>query len=1000
MNRKSDSFIHSFKIVIMIAMSGIFCSFTTAKAQTLVHGFKLIEKRFVKEVNAECYYYEHVKSGAKLFKIANDDDNKSFSIAFNTAPSSDNGAPHIMEHSVLNGSTKFPVKSPFDVLSKGSLKTFLNAMTSKDATRYPIASMNEKDYFNLMNVYMDAVFHPLIFSDPRILKQEGWHYELLDKDQPVVYKGVVYNEMKGAYSTPTRELMYQMFKNLFPDTPYAYESGGYPTAIPTLTQQEFEAFHKKYYAPENSYIFLYGNADLDKELEFLDSEYLSKYTRAGVKIQWPDQKPFTAMKDITSYYPVMEGAPTEGQTYISMSWVAGSGTDGALSMALDMICDILVNQESGPIRLALQKEGIGKDVSAYCYSLKQNVVNITVQNAEPGDKQKFYDVVMNTLKDCISKGFDKKDIEGTLNRNEFYLREGADSQKGLTYGGRIQSGWFYDGNPFEGLEYEKVFTTLKQSLTTNYLEKIAGQYLVNNTHCLLQSLVPKVGMEQEITDKANADLAAYKKTLSSADIDKLIQDNKDLVAFQKREDTPEALATIPMLTLSDINPKATFYSCNDGKIGNIRTLYREDFANNIVYSNLYFNMNVLPQDMIPYASLLSNLLGMLDTEKYTYADLDREFNINTGGFSTYLSNVLPDQDDAKMQAYFVVYAKMMNDKTAKSFELTKETLLNTKYTDKDRIGSLLDRIQAQLDAQVKRDGSGIASRRLSSYFTQKGAFNELTDGLDYYWFVCDLVKQYKSNPDQVLANLKKTADLLFNANNMFCSVTCGKEDYANYSTQLSSFAKSLPANKVVTNTWTFKKAALNEGILTTSKVQYVIQGYDFKQLGYSWNGNMRVLNQIVSSDWLKNQVRVIGGAYGGYSTVSPNGVFTFNSYRDPNLQATINNYNGTVDYLKNFEASDTDMTRYIIGTISKIDVPATAPQKGQYAFNYVLTNTTQQMLQQEREQILATKVADIKGYAEMIQKILQQQNICVYGNTDKIKAEQSSLKSLITPDKK
>ncbi len=993
--------IHSFKLITMIVMTGIFCNLgVKSHAQTTTHGFKLIEKRFVKEVNAECYFYEHVKSGAQLFKIANDDENKTFSITFKTVPSSDNGAAHIMEHSVLNGSTNFPVKSPFDVLSKGSLKTFLNAMTSKDATKYPIASMNEKDYFNLMHVYLDAVFNPLLFSDGRILKQEGWHYELLDKDKPVTYKGVVYNEMKGAYSNPTRELSYQMFKNLFPDSPYGFESGGYPSAIPSLTQKEFEAFHKKFYAPENCYIFLYGNADLDKELEFIDREYLSKYTRTGTKIEIPDSKPFTAMKDVTSYYPIMAGSPTEEQTYLSLSWVAGKGTDAALSMALDIICDILINQESGPIRLALQEAGVGKDVSAYCYSYKQNIVNITVQNAEPGDKQKFYDIVMKTLKDCIAKGFNKKDVEGTLNRNEFYLREGADSQKGMTYSGRNQASWFFEGDPFIGLEYEKTLTTVKSALTSKYLEQIAEQYMVNNTHALLLTLAPKAGLEKDINDKAVEELATYKSKLSPAEIDALIKENNDLIAFQKREDSPEAVATIPMLTLADINPKANFYICTDNKVGNQRVLYREEFTNNIVYANMFFNMNVLPQDMIPYASLLANMLGMLDTEKYTYGDLDQEFNINTGGFSTYLTTFLEDQDDSKMSAYFVVNAKMMNNKTTKMFELASEMLQHTKYTDIERIKSLLVRHQAQLESSMKRDGSGVASRRLSSYFTNRGKFDEMTDGLDYFWFVNGLVNGFDTASTEILSKIKRTADLLFTRNNLFSTVTGAKADYDSFVIALGTFSNGLPDTKTTVQPWKFALDSKNEGILTTSKVQYVIQGYDYKKLGFTYNGKMRVLNQIVSTDWLKNQVRVIGGAYGGYSTVSQSGVFTFNSYRDPNLQNTVDIYKGTTNYLNTFTANDTDMTRYIIGTISKMDIPLTAPQKGQWAFSYLLTRTTQAQLQKERDDILATKAADIKLFAAMIEKILDQKAICVYGNTDKIKAEQSSLKNLITIDRK
>ncbi len=990
--------INPIKILSMLIMTGIFCLANTATGQT-THGFRLIEKRFVKEVNADCYFYEHVQSGAQLFKVANDDDNKLFCITFKTVPYSDNGIAHIMEHSVLNGSTNFPVKSPFDVLSKGSLKTFLNAMTSKDYTKYPVASMNDKDYFNLMHVYLDAVFNPLIYSDDRILKQEGWHHELLAKDGPLTYKGVVYNEMKGAYSSPTRELSYQMFKNLFPDNLYGWESGGYPAAIPQLTQDEFEAFHKKYYAPENSYIFLYGNADLDKELEFINREYLSKYTKTGNKAVIEDQPAFSAMKRVEAFYPMMEGKPTKDQTYLTLSLVAGQGTDEPLTMALDLICDLLFNQESAPVRLALQQAGIGKDLGGYSMGYKQNVIMITAQNANPEDSQRFYDIVMNTIRETIAKGFDKKEVEGLLNRNEFYLREGADAQKGLTYSSRNQSNWFFTGDPFRGLEYEKTLAEVKQALTTRYLEDIAQRCILDNTHALLLTLAPKPGMEKANIQKTDAELAALKSKMSETEMDQLIKENNELIAFQKREDTPEALATVPMLSLSDINPKANYFACTETKAGNTKVLHYDDFTNNILYLNMYFDLNVLTQEELPYASLLAHLIGMLDTEGYTYGDLDREFNIHTGGFSTYLKNWLPDQDDQKMKAAFVVNTKLMNNKADKMFELAGEMLLKTKFADTARIHTLLERHQAQLEASLQRDGSGVAGRRLPSYFTLNGQFNEMTEGLDYFWFISDLAKAYNSDAAAIIAKLQQVAARLFNSNNVFCTLSCAKADLKPFNNSLKKFVETLPGTPVTTQSWSFKPIISNEGILTTSKVQYVIQGYDFKKLGYSWNGNMRVLNQVLSTDWLKNQLRVIGGAYGGYSSVQPNGIFTLNSYRDPNLQATIDNYAGTVNYLKDFKADEAEMTRYIIGTVSRLDVPLTTPQKGNYAFNYYLNGTTAADVQKERDQVLSSTANDIRNYADLIQKIVDQKAICVYGNTEKIKAEQSSLKKLIKIEK-
>ena len=447
-----------------------------------IFGFRLVEKQFVKEVNAECLSFEHIKSGARLVKIAAADPNKTFCIAFKTFPESDNGAPHIMEHSLLNGSVNFPVKSPFDVLIKGSLHTFLNALTSKDVTMFPVASMNQKDYFNLMHVYLDAVFNPLIYKDPRILKQEGWHHELENPENPVVFKGVVYNEMKGSFSNPVRELWYQVFKILFPDNAYGFESGGYPAMIPSLTQEEFIAYHKKYYHPENSYIFLYGDGDLEKELEFIDKEYLSRYERVNNPVTISEQKPFASMKEVTGYYSFMEGISTEDQTFLSLNYVAGSGIDKTLTMALDLLCEVLVNQESAPVRLALLKAGIGQDVSASSNNFQQNVVQILVQNANPQDIEKFHATVNTTLRETVEKGLDKKEVEGVLNRMEFQLREGNDAQKGFTFINQSLPGFIFANDPFIGMEYEKPLDEMKKALTSNYLESLIPLYFIDNPH--------------------------------------------------------------------------------------------------------------------------------------------------------------------------------------------------------------------------------------------------------------------------------------------------------------------------------------------------------------------------------------------------------------------------------------------------------------------------------------------------------------------------------------
>ncbi len=968
-------------------------------AQEINHGFKLIEKKFVREVNAECYYFEHLKSGARLMKIAADDPNKMFGIAFKTIPASDNGAPHILEHSVLNGSKKFPVKSPFDVLSKGSLKTFLNAMTGKDITFYPVASMNEKDYFNLMNVYLDAVLNPLLYSDPRILKQEGWHYELTDKDSPVTYKGVVYGEMKGAFSDPNEELSYQIYKNLFPDNGYGFESGGYPAAIPTLTQDAFVNFHKRFYHPENSYILLYGNADMDKELAFIDKEYLSAFSRTGSRTSIEDQKPFPAMKDITASYPVMEGSDLNDQTFLSLTLVAGHNTDGALNMALDIITELLINQESAPVRLALQNAGIGQDVSASVANYKQNVIQITVQNAKAADKHKFYDIVMNTIQDVLKKGLDKSEIQGVLNRTEFRLREGNNVQKGLVFLMQMYPAWFFADDPFRGLEYEKPLAEVKKALTSDYLESIIKKYFVNNPHSILLTLVPDPGLDKKRNEAVKDELNAYKARLDAAAVTSLVTETQNLIAFQKREDTPEALATIPLLTLKDIDPKAIWYGVNQKQLAGVPVLHHEEFTNDIIYTSLYFDVRTLPQELIPYASLLSNLLGSLNTGNYTYGELNKAMNINTGMQYTTLRSYLENLDDGKLIPKFVMVSSAMKDKMDKTFELSTEILINTQFTDTARLKTLLVRHQSQLEASKKQEGAGVAATRLPSYFSNSGMFNELTGGLDYYWFITELTKGFEKNSDQIIANLKKTAALLFTPGNLIASATCATKDLEVYNKGLAQFVSTLPERKPAYQNWKFTLNKKNEGIRSASKVQYVYEGYNFKKLGYSWDGKMRVLNQILSRDWLRTRIRIMGGAYGAGASISPTGMIYFSSYRDPNLKETFDTYAGAADYLTKFEANEPVMTRYIIGTIAGMDMPQSNVQRGDQAVYYYFTKRSADDLQRDREAVIATKVNDIRGFAKMIRDMTDQHTYCVYGNADKVNASKELFDSLIEVDR-
>lgn len=986
-------------LIFGLVLSMAVVSFSSAGAAyqpgQVYHGFKLLEKRFVKEVNAECLYFEHEGSGARLLKIVADDANKTFSIAFKTDPETDAGTPHIMEHSVLNGSKHFPVKSPFDVLSQGSLNTFLNAMTGSDMTIYPVASMNDQDYFNLMHVYLDAVFYPLIYSEPKILKQEGWHYELTHPDSAIVYKGVVYNEMKGSFSSASRELYYQIGRNLFPENGYGFESGGYPTAIPQLTEEKFLAFHRRYYHPANSYIFLYGDADLEKELQFIDQEYLANFKKEDVRAHFEPQKPFTAMKRVNAFYASPDDEPTENQTWLALSCVAGRGDDRALVMALQVLTEVLVNQESAPIRLALQEAGIGREVRASIDDTQQNVVTITVQNANPADADRFLNIVLSELQKASEKGLDKMAVEGTINRMEFRLREGDNAQKGLTYNFQALSGWFYADDPFKSLEYEKTLAEIKRSLTEPYLETVIRRELLDNPHSVLVVLEPKPGMEKENNRKVAEELAQYKATLTPEQLQQLVNETEELIAYQQREDTPEALATIPHLEIKDITPKAQWYTAEKKRLKNFDVLHYNTFSNGVVYVNFHFDVRTLPQELVPYAALLAEALGSLSTDKYEYGELDNLLNIHTGGFSVAFNTYLENRSDDKLLPKFTVSTKAMAGKTDKLFELSEEIIDHTRYADPERLKTVLTRHQSRLENAVKQNGFGYTMRRVESYFNQRGRFNELTSGLDYYWFVTDLTKNYEARSGEIIAKLQKTAQLLFNQQNLILGLTCSAQELPAVTAALGKLGKLMPSQKPAYQVWQLQPQKENEGITAASKVQYVLKGYNYKKLGYTWNGKMRVLGQILSTDWLQNQVRVIGGAYGGFSNIDANGTFLFASYRDPNLQKTIETYDNTPGYLKALDIDDKRMTRFIIGTVADLDYPLTPSQRGGNAVRRYFEKITQADLQSERDAVLATTVQDIRGFEKLVTDVLAQDAVCVYGNKEKIEKEAAELKKII-----
>lgn len=973
-------------------------SFETGKTY---HGFKLQEAKHVDEINSDAKLFVHEQSGARLLHLGNEDDNKVFSITFRTPPEDSTGVPHIVEHSVLCGSRKFPIKEPFVELVKGSLNTFLNAMTFADKTMYPVASRNDKDFRNLMDVYLDAVFYPLMLETPEILMQEGWHYELPDKEAELAYKGVVYNEMKGVFSSPDAILEHQIYATLFPDTTYGVESGGDPEFIPELTQEQFVAFHKKYYHPANSYIFLYGNMDLEDNLKFLHDAYLKDFTKVKIDSEIQLQKPFAKMEVKVVDYPVSPDESTKDKTFITLNIAAGKATDSESYLALMILEHILLETPAAPLKKALLDAGLGKEVfGSYNKSILQPTMTFGVGGANPDQADLFKDTVYATLDRLAAEGLDRKLVESSVNIFEFHLREAnyGNRPKGLIYNIKCLDSWLYDEDPLMHLAYEPALDKIKQVFRQGYFEKLIQTCLLNNPHQALVMLRPngKIGASKAAENKTK--LAEYKAGLSQTELTKLIKQTQSLKQRQETPDAPEKLELIPLVELKDIDPKVEKLVTEEHQENGIPVLLHPFFTNRIAYLSLYFNTGAVAEAELPYLFLLADILGKIDTEKYPYAELAKEINIHTGGFAYDVVAYSENGNDQIYTPMFRVKAKALVNKLSEMFGLLGDVTGSSLFTDAARLKELIREIKAGWDTALFRRGQQVVASRLLSYISPVAKYNEVGQ-LTYYKFIAALEQDLDAKIQEISRTLARVSQTIFNRANLLVGLTCESEDYKEFRQNLPVLMGKLSTKQYAAVTYNFQHEARNEGLMTSGKVQYVAKGANFRRLGFNYHGSMKVLETILRYDYLWNRIRVQGGAYGAFAQFDRSGNVVFGSYRDPNLAETIKVYDETVDYLSNFTAetvSEREMTKYIIGTMSSMDTPLTPQMKGERADAAYIRNISQADLQQERDEILATKQPDIQKLARLVDAVMKTNTLCVMGGEQIIKANKELFGELVT----
>lgn len=951
--------------------------------------YEILDEHRVEDVQSDGFILRHKKSGARIAILSNNDDNKVFYIGFRTPPEDETGVPHIIEHTTLCGSKKFPVKDPFIELAKGSLNTFLNAMTYPDKTVYPVASCNDQDFKNLMDVYLDAVFNPNITKYEEIFRQEGWHYELTGKDDELKINGVVYNEMKGAYSSPDEVLSSQIYRSLFPDNTYSKDSGGNPEYIPKLTYEAYLDFYHKYYHPSNSYIYLYGDMDVVERLEWLDKEYLSLYDYKKVNSEINKQPAFDEIKNVETQYSITMDDSQENKTYLSYNRVVGDTLDEMLYQAFDVLDYALVSSPGAPVKQALIDAGIGDDVyGSYDAGILQPVFSFVAKNANASQADEFESIIENTLKEVVKTGINKEALLAGINSSEFKFREADFGQfpKGLLFGLNCLDSWLFDDmKPFIHLECLGTFAKLRKAVDTDYFEKLIQEYLLDNTHGSSVTVKPKRGLGNEREEALAKELSDYKASLSDEEIKKLIEDTEHLKKYQEEPSSDEDLRKLPMLTRADMKKNAMPFSNIEDELLDVKVVRHDIESNGIDYISFLFDAGDFAQSELGYLGFFTNALGLVSTERYSYTDLANATNIYTGGISTGTASHPDIKDRNNFVFKFEVKLKVLEKNLDKALELMEQMLLSSDFTDTKRLGELVAQIKARLQANLSSSGHLVAAMRSMSSFSRYALYQDELKGIAFYRSICRIEKELSESPKSVSDKLAAIAKKLFARNRMLISFTGNNEAYCNAKPSLEKVIAGFDKMSAVGNQAEVHFNTAKEAFIDASQIQYVAKTGDFICEGYEYTGALRLLRIILSYDYLWINVRVKGGAYGCMNTFLRSGESYFVSYRDPNLSDTLDVYDRIPEYIKSFSPDERDMTKYIIGTFSALDTPMNPEAKGSRSLSAYLEGITYEQIQKERNEILNAQPEDIRRLADLVEAVLKKDSICVIGNENMIK---------------
>lgn len=943
-------------------------------------GFVLDNVHFSKDADAEIYQFRHLQSGGALIWLKNADENRTFGIGFLTPPTDSTGVAHIVEHSVLSGSRKYPAKDPFMQMVKTSMNTFLNAMTFSDMTIYPVASMNEQDFHNLMDVYLDAVLFPRMHDEPNIFYQEGWHKEIFQTDEDLKYNGVVYNEMRGAYSTPDRIVSQQIDQTFHPGSTYAHESGGYPYAIPDLTYEDFKAFHAKHYRPENALTYLYGDVDIDRALEQINNDFFSKFTakQGCSQLELPAITAKTTNE--TMYFDADDQMSPDSDSYLSYVLPFSQADDLFELYLLAIMSEALIDAEASPLRAQLVDAGYGQDISSLSADSYYLDFGLVLEHFDAGQRDEVIQIIDNTLNRVAAEGLNRDLLEAVINRNELEFRQAGGTRRGVMYFIQVMSAWRYGVSPSAVLDFSEIFAQLRDKLKTNYYEEIIGDRLLNPKAKQIIVHEPKTGIFSQLDAEVKEKLAAEKNQLSEAGLAELITQNDELRAYQLKEDDEAVKNTLPKLSISDVKRQITPIPVEE-VADQHKVFFHPQPAAGIRYAHIAFPMDVLTADELSYAQDLMTLIGLVETEKYDYSTLDIELTKVTSGLSLRPKVYIDSRTNDEFSAQAILSFAALDKNSQRAFELVDEIIKHSKFDNQKRIKNILQRVKIGLEETFENAGHQMAISYLRSFYSQSAKYASQTNGLDYYDHLNMLLKDFESKFDDYVAKLKMIQAKMWHNHNVVVALAADAAARSEFVDQAIAFVDGLPNEVLPANTVRFDLTGSHrEAITTNSNVQYVSVGGSLDKTDYEYDGRMVVLANILSKGYLHELIRAQGGAYGAGITLTENGDVTTYSYRDPNLTNTIEVYRQIGKALSGLDLSQDELDQYIIGSMNRFHFPIAAANVNSITLMRYFKGQTIAMVEEQLHQALATKVTDIVGYAAMLDEVIAQNNLVVFGN--------------------